>query len=170
MAPKKKAKKQKTPLLRKPEPKPRAKKKAAKEPPAPPKVMGRPRKEVDWVIVNALCKIQCTAEEISAVIDVSTDTITARCIDEHGVTFAEYFNRNKLGGKASLRRAQWVSANKDRNPSMLKHLGEHYLDQISRREISGIEGNPIEFKEVEPPQSQDALNARIDELLGKMDA
>lgn len=71
---------------------------------------GRPRKEVDWKVVNQMCAIHCTGEEIAGVLDISYDTLNRRCKEEYDVSFAEYFKQKSAEGKMSLRRKQFTAA------------------------------------------------------------
>jgi len=101
--------------------------------------MGRPRKSIDWSIVNKLCAIQCTEQEIASVLGISIDTLTRRIKSEYKMTFAEYYKKESASGKMSLRRAQWTRAlgtkdvqgnyKNDGSVPMLIWLGKQYLGQ-----------------------------------------
>lgn len=97
--------------------------------------MGRPTKAINWDHVDKLCTLQCTAKEIASFFDMSVDTLTRRCKDEFGLTFAEYFAQKKGSGRISLRRLQWKSA-EDGNVSMLIWLGKQYLGQSDKADMS----------------------------------
>lgn len=90
--------------------------------------VGRPKIPLDWEQIEALCKIQCTGEEIAAVFSCSYDTLARRCKDELGVNFADYIAEKRLGGRASLRRYQWQLAQKG-NATMQIWLGKNILGQ-----------------------------------------
>jgi len=107
------------------------------------KKMGRPLSPIKWDQVVALCKIQCTEEEICAVLGMSIDTINRRCKKEHGVTFKEFFTQKRQGGKASLRRNQWKMG--ETNPTMAIFLGKQYLGQSDKNEQTNTNKN-IEIK------------------------
>ena len=94
---------------------------------------GRPKSEIDWEQVKELCKIQCTQEEIAAVIGACVDTLDTHSKKTNGVSFSEYFKEKRQGGKASLRRRQWNMA-KD-TPSLAIFLGKQYLGQSDRHDI-----------------------------------
>ena len=94
---------------------------------------GRPLIDIDWDQVESMCKIQCTQEEIAAVVGCCLDTLQDRCTKEIGVSFSEFFKQKKEGGKASLRRNQWKLA-QDGNPTMLIWLGKNMLDQADKSE------------------------------------
>lgn len=130
----------------------------------PPVKMGRPRKEVSWEDIDKLCALQATEEEIAQFCEVSVDTIYRRCLEEHGVTFADYFEQKRGSGKASLRRLQWQTAESG-NPAMLIWLGKQYLGQKDRslQEHSGPDGKPIAL---EAKPSQELLD-RIKLIEGK---
>lgn len=100
------------------------------EPPA--KTMGRPVVEFtddDWQRLEDMCKILCTGEEMANILKVSYDTLTRRVEEKYGCTFAEYYNARASGGRASLRRSQYLLATEKLNPTMLIWLGKQYLGQ-----------------------------------------
>ena len=94
---------------------------------------GRKIIKVDWAKVDAMCKIQCTAEEICGLLDISEDTLTRRCKEEFDENFAEYSAKKRQGGKASLRRMQWQQAEK--NPAMAIFLGKNLLNQSDKQHL-----------------------------------
>ena len=96
---------------------------------------GRPRIEVDWKVIDGLLKIQCTGEEIASFNDVDYDTINARCKDDKKMGFSDYSKQKRFGGKPSLRRAQWMLAVEDKNPTMLIWLGKQMLEQRDKQDL-----------------------------------
>lgn len=68
--------------------------------------------KVDWGLVERCAQIDCTQEEIAAVIGCSLDTVERRCEEDNGIKFAEYYKEKKLGGRASLRRQGYKHAEK----------------------------------------------------------
>lgn len=106
---------------------------------------GRPRKEIDLKQLEAMCQIQCTAEECASLFDCCTDTLDAR-LKEAGYTgFSEFFKIHSDAGKVSLRRMQWKNAQAG-NVTMQIWLGKQMLDQKDRtaNEHTGKNGGPIE--------------------------
>lgn len=89
--------------------------------------MGRPQKIIDKKQFENLCKIQCTEEEICAILDVSDPTLNSWCKKTYGKTFLEVFKEKRTGGKASLRRSQWKLA--ETNATLAIWLGKQYLGQ-----------------------------------------
>ncbi len=105
-------------------------------------------KEFDQ-LVNMI-RIQCTAEEICNILNISEDTLGRRIAERNieGVkNFADLYKKHQDEGKASLRRSQWKAA-QDGNPTMLVWLGKQVLGQKDKQELSGPNGGaiPVEIK------------------------
>lgn len=131
--------------------------------------MSRPRKEIDWQDAEKLCVLQCTGEEIAQFIGVSTDTLSRRCTEVHGVSFAEWIGQKREVGRVSLRRAQWKTAVEKNNPTMLIWLGKQYLGQSDKNshQVSGPDGKPIETK-VENVFTSEQLNQQYEDIIKGM--
>lgn len=95
--------------------------------------MGRPKKEIDWALVEKLATIQCTVEEIARIIGVSRSTL------DHNKQFLQIHKKGMDEGRMSLRRLQWQKANEG-NVTMLIWLGKQYLGQKDRQEVTGENG------------------------------
>lgn len=91
---------------------------------------GRPRKEINQKQFEALCGIQCTEDEICAVLDVTDKTLNAWCRRTYHATFSDVFKQKRKIGLSSLRRTQWNMAKV--NTSMAIFLGKNYLGQSDR--------------------------------------
>lgn len=105
---------------------------------------GRPKKEIKQEEFEELCAIQCTRDEICAVLHISEETLNRWCRKTYGATFASVFEEKRKGGKASLRRKQWLLA--DNNASMAIFLGKNYLDQRDQVSVGmnmHVEDDPI---------------------------
>lgn len=125
--------------------------------------VGRPRKEIDLKVLENLCRINCTKEEIASVLEVSSDTIERYILEKFKVNFAVFFKRFQGSGKISLRRMQWASARKG-NVTMQIWLGKQYLGQADKVEAIGPPDTPplrVVFADVPPvmidPKVQDNL-------------
>ena len=105
--------------------------------------MGRPLKDIDENQVLELAKIQCTYDEIAAVMACSVDTLSRR--------FADVIKQGREEGLKSLRRAQYDKAIAG-NPALLIWLGKQYLGQSDRMDVTA-KFNPAE----------DAAKAAIEE-------
>ena len=92
--------------------------------------MARPK--VEWTQreygqFEELCNIQCTEEEICAVMRVTDKTLNRLLKEEYGQGFSETYKKYSAGGKASLRRIQFRLAEK--NAAMAIWLGKQWLGQ-----------------------------------------
>lgn len=88
---------------------------------------GRPKKEIDYDMVEKLANIQCTQEEIASFLGVSVRTLQR---DEE---FCRIYKKGQENGKMSLRRIQYKLAEK--NTSMAIFLGKQYLGQRDNIEV-----------------------------------
>lgn len=89
--------------------------------------MGRPKKEFDIDQFEKLCKLQCTEQEISSWFQMCPDTLSDKCREVYGKTFYEISHIYRETGKSSLRRTQWMLAEK--SAYMAVFLGKNYLHQ-----------------------------------------
>lgn len=96
---------------------------------------GRPRKEINLEQVKAMCRIQCTQEEVCAILEVDDKTLSARLREAGYSGFSEFHKKYNHEGKASLRRAQWKAATQDNNPTMLVWLGKNMLGQTDKQDV-----------------------------------
>lgn len=97
--------------------------------------LGRPPIEIDYELLERLCNIQCTDEEIGAAMNISVDTIIRhKQFDEH---FAEVYKRARENGRMSLRRVQFKKA-LDGNVVMMIWLGKQYLGQSDKQEVGEV--------------------------------
>jgi hypothetical protein len=104
---------------------------------------GRPRKHVDLELVEKLAHIQCTYGEIAATLGVSVDTL------QRNKDFAVVYKRGAEGGRKSLRRMQFESANRG-SVVMQIYLGKVYLGQCE---------NPKDVRPL-PPEHMDPRRFR----------
>ena len=110
------------------------------------------RKKFDdnqWKQVEALCKIQCTGEEIASIMGVSYDTLNGIMLRDLKMSFTEYFGEKSSAGRASLRRRQWLTADGG-NATMQIWLGKQWLGQTDKvdQRFSGDSENPVAVTEV----------------------
>lgn len=95
---------------------------------------GRPKKEIDFDMVDNLLGIMCTGEEVADILGVDYDTLNARIKEQFKVSFSDYIREKQSKGKASLRRRQYLTAVEEGNPTMLIWLGKQYLGQKDKQE------------------------------------
>lgn len=99
--------------------------------------MGRPKKNLtkeQWASVDYMCMIHCTGEEIAGVLGMDYDTLNRNCKEQKGCFISEYIKEHQMGGKMSLRRAQWKAAESG-NVSMQIWLGKQWLGQKEQAEV-----------------------------------
>lgn len=130
--------------------------------------VGRPAYELSeeqLTMLDGLCEIQCTDEEIAALLDVSRDWIAKKKASDP--EFSTRIEKGRERGKESLRRKQYKLAMKG-HPTMLIWLGKQTLGQRDKHEHSGPGGGPIETKQTVDLSSlsTDTLR-RIREELGE---
>ncbi len=82
---------------------------------------------------ESLCAIQCTKEEICAVLRVSDKTLDRWCKDTYGEYFSVIFAEKKQLGKMSLRRNMFKQAEK--NPTMAIWLSKQHLGMRDNIEV-----------------------------------
>jgi len=113
--------------------------------------MARPKIEIDEHTVRALASILCTMNEIAAVCKCSVDTLERR--------FADVIKEAREEGKASLRRAQWQSAQKG-NTALLIWLGKQVLGQSDKNiELQGILPRPTIIETIDGHEIQIGLKS-----------
>ena len=97
---------------------------------------GRPKKVIDYNLVEKLAHIMCTQEEIATMFDCDVRTLQR---DEE---FCRVFKKGKENGKMSLRRTQFKLAEK--NPTMAIFLGKQYLGQRDNIEVEHKDLSKVE--------------------------
>ena len=103
---------------------------------------GRPKKNIDYEMVEKLASIMATQEEIASFLDISVRTLLR---DEH---FCHIYKKGLESGKMSLRRQQFKLS--ETNPTMAIWLGKQYLNQTDKQDIR-ME-NKVELKEISNEQ------------------
>jgi len=96
------------------------------------KPTGRPPRDFDKKIFEGLCHVQCTVNEIEAILHADQRTIDSWCNREYGEDFNTVYKRFAEGGKASVRRNQ-INLSKT-NSSMAIWLGKILLGQRDPQE------------------------------------
>ena len=99
--------------------------------------MANPKKTIDWAMVDSLCKIQCTAEEIASLLNVCTRTLDNHIKETFKLSTFEYIRQKAAGGKASLRRMQYKSA-EGGNAALLIWLGKQHLGQKDKQDLNHV--------------------------------
>jgi hypothetical protein len=120
-------------------------------------VGGRPATVINYETLKTLCGLFCTGEECAAVLGISYNTLDRRLKEDYADALAEFgddiphqysdgfvecFKKHSANGRASLRKAQFVAATRDKNPNtaMQIWLGKNYLDQADKIDHSSKDG------------------------------
>ena len=98
--------------------------------------------------LEALCRLNCTHDEIAAYFNVSTKTVQRRYNEEPD--FAEAVDRGKAQGRLSLRRKQ-IELVDGGNATMAIWLGKQLLGQADKQEIDQYNhGDKVSIEIVNP--------------------
>lgn len=100
--------------------------------------MKRGRKRIIQIspdVFEGMCRVQCTESEIAKILGCSIDTLRRWVRMTYRANFATVYANHAEVGKMSLRRAQMKSAVDELNPSMLKWLGQQYLNQRDKQDV-----------------------------------
>jgi len=100
------------------------------------KKMGRPHREYDSKTFEGLCHVQCTVNEIEAVLRTDQRTLDTWCQKHYGETFSTCYKKFAEGGKASLRRDQFKLART--NASVNIWLSKQFLGQKDNPTIEEV--------------------------------
>lgn len=111
--------------------------------PRPRKKMGRPRREINWEIFDALAFAHCTLEEFSLYLQVNERTLERACRREFGQTFADIYRAKSARSKVSLRKAMWDAALRGRDTRMQIWLSKQYLGMREALTMDITETYPI---------------------------
>jgi AraC-like DNA-binding protein len=99
--------------------------------------VARPRKVIDPEQVRKLAAIDCSYDEMAAIVGCNPSTLTRR--------FAQAIEKGRQEGCASLKRKQFETAMAG-NPTMLIWLGKQRLGQTDKQQnsVTGPGGGPIQ--------------------------
>jgi hypothetical protein len=95
---------------------------------------GPKEKTVDWEVLDGLCRIHCTEQEVCDFFNMDDKTLAKLIWKKYKKKFSELYRQKKSLGKVSLRRRQWRTAVEDGNVTMQIFLGKNYLGQTDKVE------------------------------------
>lgn len=115
--------------------------------------MARPKKVISEDQVKSLAGINCSYEEMAAVLRCSEDTLQRR--------YAAVIKEGRSTGRMSLKRKQWEMA-MGGNITMLIWLGKQLLGQTDKREyeVQAQTKSEVEIK----PESLDRIQKLVDAI------
>lgn len=112
-----------------------------------------------------LCEIHCTLDECCAVLGCADKTLIKWCKDKYGLTFRQAFKKFSAGGKASLRRNNFIMAKE--NVTMAIWLSKQHLNENDNPELLELKKAEFKFKK-EEAERQYQLKLKELELKQKM--
>ena len=104
---------------------------------------GRPKAIIDWDVVIAHIKAQCSAVGIASLFGISVDTLYNRCKEDNNIDYSVFSDQKKAEGKELLRKKQYDVA-MEGDKTMLVWLGKQYLEQKEKTETD------LHIKEIPP--------------------
>jgi len=94
---------------------------------------GRPKKIFDQRMFEELCELQCTKDEICAILDCDEKTLTRWCKEIYNEGFSDIYKSKSACGRKSLRRYQFNLAKT--SAAMAIWLGKQQLGQVDKQQI-----------------------------------
>ena len=123
--------------------------------------VGRPRKEIDRMQFEELCRMQCTQKEMCAVLQCTDKTLNAWCKDEYGETLGKISKIYRQEGMASLKRAQWIKAMAQGDNTMMIWLGKQYLGQQENPQLIKLKEKELDIKMKELELKEKLIDAQL---------
>lgn len=97
--------------------------------------VGRPKKNIDWDLVDEYCFLHCTEAEIASFLRMTLDTFRLKIKEKYGINFHDFYRQRAHGGNISLRRKQWLNACNNDNATLQIWLGKQWLGQKDERRL-----------------------------------
>lgn len=126
--------------------------------------MARPKKEINWAIVEKRLESGDSAVNISHIHNIDTDTFYLRFKENYGCSFQDYSAKFHSNGKANIAFTQYIKA-LEGNTNMLTLLGREWLGQ--GKEV--VQKSPYEDL-IELKHENMMLRAEIASIKEKLDA
>jgi len=98
-----------------------------------PKGPSKPLTDDKFHTLVSMIRMQCTQEEICDALSMTHKTLNKRLKDRGESNFSHLYKKHSMEGRASLRRAQWKSAQEGSVPMQI-FLGKNYLGQTDKKE------------------------------------
>lgn len=96
--------------------------------------MSRPKKEINWEIVEKRIEAGCSGVEIAAVLRIQPDTFYTRFKEKYGKSFQDYHGDFYSAGDSNIKFTQYMKALSGNVP-MLTLLGRERLNQGKEEEV-----------------------------------
>lgn len=98
---------------------------------------GRPRKEIDWKLLNGVLQYGASLIDCSDLCEVSEDLIQIRIKEKYKCTFTEYRKKKMAKIRLTLLQKQ-IEVAKNGSVPMLIFLGKNYLGQSDNPTIDDL--------------------------------
>lgn len=127
--------------------------------------MARPKKEINWEIVEKRMEAGCNGMEIAATLRIDPNTFYRRFEGQYGKSFADSVGGFYSAGDANIKFTQYMKALAGNN-NMLMLLGKERLNQGKEEEIKK---SPLEDI-IELRHENMILKAEIQKITGESHA
>lgn len=91
---------------------------------------------------EGMCYVQCTKEEMCAILDVGEETLSRWCRENYGMNFENAYKKYSQGGKMSLRRNMFRQA--EHNATMAIWLSKQHLGMKDVVENQNIDMSKVD--------------------------
>lgn len=124
--------------------------------------MSRPKKKIEWEIVDRMLEAGCNGTEVAASLGIHPDTLYLRCEEENNMGFSAYLSQKRAVGDRLLKMEQFrLALEGDR--TMLVWLGKqrlrqsdkaaHLIGHVSGNNMEGLEDADLEKRVLQLTQS-----------------
>jgi len=109
--------------------------------------MARPRTSIDWKIVSENLRADCSTVGIASIFGIGADTLYTRCVEDNGIPWTEYAQKERASGEDLLRMVQYQQALGGSVP-LLIWLGKQRLNQ-SEKQKTELQVSPVECENID---------------------
>lgn len=120
---------------------------------------GRPKKDIDLIELERLCRLNCTMPEVAAFFDIPLRTLEDRYTNDEKIRTT--IQKGRELGKLSLRRKQIQIMEQQNNATMAIWLGKNLLGQRDNLDVVTEDKSQTAFSE-----AVDLLQAIADKKAG----
>lgn len=131
------------------------------------KKTGYPPKPIDWDQVDKMIVAGANGVQCASVIGLHPDTLYIRCEKEKGMGFSAYHQQKRSKGDYMIHAAQFETAIKNKNPTMLIWLGKQRCDQ-RESDNEATKAPPLDLV-VDTQNENMALKAQIAKMASELE-
>ena len=108
--------------------------------------IGRPEKEFDWKVLDAILQFKPSKRDCCEIVGVSEDTIERRIREKFDMTFSEYRDLKMARTRYNLAKKQYDVAMSG-NTALLIWLGKQWLGQTDKQDINNNGSITINYED-----------------------